>query len=125
MTHVLLAGLGGFIGAAGRYGLSGLVQRLAGSPAFPWGTLVVNALGCLLIGALAGYAEARGPLSAEARVLLLAGLLGGFTTFSALSFETMQLWRTGMPALAVLNVAGQVVIGLGAVAAGLALGRLA
>jgi CrcB protein len=125
MTNLLLAGLGGFVGAAGRYGLSGLTQRWAGSPPFPWGTLCVNLLGCLAIGALAGFAESRGPFSPEARVLLLAGLLGGFTTWSAFGFETLQLWRTGMPWLAGANVLAQVVGGLVAVGIGLLLGRAA
>jgi CrcB protein len=123
MTNVLLAGLGGFLGAACRYGLSGFVQRLTGSPSFPWGTLAVNALGCLLIGLLAGLGEVRGPFTPHARVLLLAGLLGGFTTFSAFGYETVQLVRSGQAGLALLNVLAQLGLGFGAVAAGLLLGR--
>ncbi len=123
MVHYLLVGLGGFFGAAGRYGLSGFAQRLAGSPAFPVGTLVVNVLGCLAIGVIAGVTEHRGPLSAEARVLMLAGVLGGFTTFSAFGFETIELMREGHGGRAVLNVALQVAVGLGAVWGGWAAGR--
>lgn len=123
MTHILLAGLGGFVGAAGRYGLSSLTQRLAGTPFLPIGTLVVNALGCLAIGLLAGWAEVRGPLTDHARVLLITGLLGGFTTFSAFGFETVELARSGRLGLAALNVGLQLVVGLAAVWVGILLGR--
>ncbi len=123
MSNVLLAGLGGFLGAMGRYGLSGIAQRWAGSPWFPVGTLVVNALGCLLIGLLAGFAEVRGGLAPARQALLLAGVLGGFTTFSSFGFETVQLLRDGLPGHAAFNVLLQLGLGLGTVAAGIALGR--
>ena len=123
MTHILLAGLGGFFGAASRYGLSSLTQRLAGMPYFPVGTLLVNVLGCFVIGLLAGVAEVRGPFTAHARVLLISGLLGGFTTFSAFGFETVELLRSGRPALAATNLVVQLVVGLAAVWGGLLLGR--
>jgi len=123
MINILLAGLGGFVGAAGRYGLTGLSQRLAGSSAFPVGTLVVNVLGCLAIGLVVGLTENRGPLSAEARVLILAGVLGGFTTFSAFGFETVELVRAGHAGRAASNVLLQVALGLGAVWGGMGLGR--
>lgn len=123
MIHILLAGLGGFIGAAGRYSLSGLAQRMAGSPGFPVGTLVVNVFGCLVIGLLAGLTEHRGPLAAEARVLVVAGILGGFTTFSAFGFETVELMREGHAGHAALNVALQLGVGLGAVWTGMMIGR--
>jgi CrcB protein len=123
MTHILLAGLGGFVGAAGRYGLSTLTQRLAGMPFFPFGTLLVNVVGCLLIGMLAGMAEVRGPLTEHARVLLITGVLGGFTTFSAFGFETIELARSGRLALAATNVVVQLLVGLAAVWGGILMGR--
>jgi CrcB protein len=125
MLHLLLAGLGGFLGAAGRYGLSSLTQRWAGSPFFPVGTLVVNVLGCLFIGLLVGVGETRGPFTPGMRVLLLTGLLGGFTTFSAFGFETVELFRTGNAAAAVGNIALQLGLGLGAVWLGITVARIA
>ena len=123
MTQLLLAGLGGFLGAAGRHSLSGLTQRLAGSPYFPWGTLAVNVIGCLAIGLLGGWAEARGPWPEHARVLLITGLLGGFTTYSAFGYETVQLVRGGQAGLAALSVGVQLALGFGAVLLGLVVGR--
>ena len=124
MLNLLLAGLGGFVGAAGRYGLSSVTQRWAGSPYFPVGTLLVNVLGCLLIGVLAGVGEARGPFTPASRVFLIAGLLGGFTTFSAFGFETIELLRTEQVGAALLNIGLQLGLGLAAVWGGMALGRL-
>lgn len=123
MNLLLFTGLGGFVGAVGRHGLSGLTQRLAGSPFFPVGTLVVNVLGCLFIGALAGVAESRGAFTPERQAFLLTGVLGGFTTFSAFGYESVQLLRSGQSALAGLNVLLQLAAGLVAVWGGLAFGR--
>ena len=124
MLNLLLAGLGGFLGAAGRYGLSSLTQRWAGSGYFPVGTLVVNVLGCLVMGVLVGLAEARGPFTPHVRVLVLTGVLGGFTTFSAFGFETVELFRVGQVGAGLLNVGLQLGLGLTAVWAGVMLGRL-
>jgi len=123
-VKVLLAGCGGFLGSVARYLLGGWVQRLVQAPVFPFGTLVVNVSGCLAIGILGGLADQRGLLSPGARVFLLIGVLGGYTTFSSFGYETLQLLRDGeaMPALA--NVLLQVALGLGAVWAGNAMTRL-
>ncbi|MDJ0520731.1 MAG: fluoride efflux transporter CrcB [Planctomycetota bacterium] len=123
MSNLLFVGLGGFLGAVGRHGLSGLTQRLAGSPWFPVGTLTVNVLGCLCIGLLGGLAEVRGAFTPERQAFLLTGLLGGFTTFSAFGYETVELLRVGQTGSAVLNVALQLGVGFAAVWLGLALGR--
>jgi len=90
--NVLLIALGGSIGAVARYGLAGLVQRFT-TPYFPFGTFVVNMVGCFVFGILAGVAEHRFALGPQARAFLLIGVLGGFTTFSSFSFETFQLLR--------------------------------
>ena len=82
---------------------------------FPWGTLAVNLLGCLCIGVVAQLAEARGAFTAEVRLLLLTGLLGGFTTFSAFGNETLNLLRDAERALAAANVLAQVILGLACV----------
>jgi CrcB protein len=121
---ILLAGCGGFLGSIARYLLGGAVHRLVQGPVFPFGTLVVNVSGCLAIGFLGGLADQRGLLSPEARVFLLIGVLGGYTTFSSFGYETYQLLRDGemLPALA--NVFLQLALGIVAVWAGHTVTRL-
>jgi CrcB protein len=121
-VSALLVAVGGAAGSLLRYWLSGTVQH--GVPPagawsmFPIGTLAVNVLGCLVIGALAEAGERRGPLSPEARALLMAGVLGGFTTFSAFANETVAAWRSGAALVAVVNVAASVAVCLVAVVVG-------
>jgi fluoride exporter len=115
MGNILLAGVGGFIGSVSRYLLSGYVQQWSRSGNFPYGTLAVNIIGCLVIGFLSQLADARGVLTSESRIFLFVGVLGGFTTFSAFGNETVNLWRGGESLLAFANIAAQVVLGLGAV----------
>jgi len=112
---LFLAGIGGFIGSALRYSVSGLVQGWSRSIDFPYGTLAVNLIGCFAIGFLSQLAESRGYFTAEARTLVFIGVLGGFTTFSAFSNETMNLWREGESWLAVVNIVAHLVLCLGAV----------
>jgi len=112
---LLLAGVGGFIGSALRYAVAGLVQNSTGSIRFPFGTLAVNLLGCAAIGLLSQLAETRGVFTAEARVLIFIGVLGGFTTFSAFGNETINLWRDSENVLAAANVTAHLVLCLGAV----------
>ena len=123
MTEVLLVGAGGFIGAVSRYGVLVGISRLLGQPAFPWGVLTVNVTGSLLIGVLAGLAETRQFLGAEARLFLFIGVLGGFTTFSSISNDTLVLLRDAQYASAAGNVALSVALGLVAVAVGYAAAR--
>lgn len=118
MSKLLLVGCGGFVGSVLRYLVSGWVHRLVERPGFPWGTLVVNLLGCFAIGVLSGLAESRQVLSAEARLFLLIGLLGGFTTFSTFGYETTALLAESQRLAALANVAAQVVLGIAAVYAG-------
>jgi CrcB protein len=117
MTDVILVGLGGSVGAVARYLLSRFVQAHLG-PAFPFGTLAVNLLGCLVIGALSQVADARNAFTPQSRAFVFAGVLGGFTTFSSFGNETMALMRADQHLLAVLNVVLHVVLGLGAVGLG-------
>jgi len=114
LSRFIWVGIGGFAGSVARYWLSALVQARFGT-GFPFGTLAVNVLGCLAIGVLAGLGEGRMPLPPETRALLLVGLLGGFTTFSAFGNDTIDLARAQQLPLAVLNVAAQVALGLSAV----------
>ena len=120
---VLMVGLGGMLGAVLRYLVATWVQGAVGSGGFPYGTLAVNAAGCLVIGLVAGYAEARQPLSAHAQAFLVVGVLGGFTTFSAFGIDTIRLVRDGAYLAGAANVFFQVAIGLVAVAAGLILAQ--
>lgn len=119
---VFAVGAGGFIGAIARYGMSGLVQRMVPSAAFPAGTLVVNVVGCALIGYVTGLVDARSILSQEARLFLMIGLLGGFTTYSTFGYETfalargLEVWKT------VANVGLHVLLGLAAVWLGYGIG---
>ena len=115
MGKLFLAGIGGFIGSTLRYAVTGYAQQLSRSIDFPYGTLAVNLIGCFLIGFLSQLAETRGVFTAESRTFVFIGILGGFTTFSAFGNETMNLWRDGQNALAMANVAANVVLGLGAV----------
>ena len=119
---LLLLALGGGAGTMARWGLAGLVQRLAGS-GFPVGTFAVNLAGCLCFGALWGFFENRLGLGGDLRLFALTGFMGAFTTFSTYMFETAQLTRHGQMLLAAANVAGQTALGLVLLFAGLALGR--
>jgi CrcB protein len=123
MGNALFVGIGGFIGSVLRYVLSGAVQEWTRRDDFPVGTLAVNVLGCLVIGLLSQLAEARGAFSPETRAFVVIGVLGGFTTFSSFGNETINLWRDGEGFLAFVNIAGQVVLGLGAVWLGRVLGH--
>jgi len=91
---------------------------------FPFGTLVVNVLGCLLIGLLHGVAETKQIISPELRLFLMIGLLGGFTTFSTFGYETLALMHDAEIFRAVGNVILQILMGLIAVWVGDMLGRL-
>jgi len=115
MVKYLFVGTGGFICAVLRYWLSGLIQQFSISTFFPIGTLVVNLLGCLLIGFLSELAEEHGVFTVESRALVFVGVLGGFTTFSTFSNETMNLLREGQNSFAFVNIAGHLILGIGAV----------
>lgn len=123
MVNVLWVGAGGFIGSILRYALSGLVQEWTRRDDFPVGTLAVNLLGCLIIGLLSQLAEARGAFSPETRAFVFIGILGGFTTFSTFGNETMNLLRDKESFLAVINITGHFVLGLGMVWLGRTLGH--
>ncbi len=117
MTKLLLVGAGGFLGSIVRALLSNFMQPSSDS-AFPLGTLVVNVIGCFVIGALSQVGETREIFSAETRAFIFVGVLGGFTTYSSFGNETINLWRSGTLWLAFINVAAQLLLGLGAVLVG-------
>jgi CrcB protein len=120
MMYVWVA-LGGAVGSVARYACSVAALRWLGS-GFPWGTLLVNVVGSFAIGMLASLATADGRplLGPDARALLLVGVLGGFTTFSSFSLETLTLARNGALGAALLNVTGSVALCLAGVWLGLA-----
>lgn len=120
---LLLLCVAGSAGTLARYFLAGIVQRLHPYD-FPWGTLVVNALGCFLFGLVWSLAEGRGLISANARAIILVGFMGAFTTFSTFAFETSQLMQRHEMLSAVANLLLSNVLGVVLVFAGLLLGRL-
>jgi CrcB protein len=115
MINIFLIGIGGFLGSILRYLASGYVQQASRSIDFPYGTLVVNVLGCFIIGFLAQLAEDRGVFTNQSRLFVLVGFLGGFTTFSAFGNETLNLVREGQAMNALTNVGANVFLGLLAV----------
>lgn len=102
--------VGGGIGAGIRYLLGAWVQGMVGA-GFPWGTFLVNITGAFLIGIVLTFVE-TGSLSGEQRLFLAVGVLGGYTTFSTLSYDTIQLMLGGEVAAALLNSFGQTAAGL-------------
>lgn len=121
LINAVMIGSGGFLGALARYGMTGIVQRQLPPTAFPYGTLAVNLLGCLLIGAIAGLAETRQLLGQEFRAFALIGLLGGFTTFSTFGYETFAMLRTDEYVRAASNVGIHVGLGVALVWLGYAI----
>lgn len=116
MFNFLLVALGGGIGAAGRYGVSLAMPLKPGE--WPWATFSVNVAGSLAIGVLAGWLSSRGDAAESWRLFLGVGVLGGFTTFSAYSLETLRMIERGEWPAAVFYVLGSVAAGLAAVAIG-------
>jgi len=114
--------LAGAAGTLARYGLAGLVHRIDGA-AFPWGTMTVNLLGCLLAGLGWSLFEDRLALPAQMRTIVLVGFMGAFTTFSAYILETGELMRSSQWMWAAANLLLQNTLGLAALFAGAALGR--
>ena len=121
MMKLLLVGAGGFLGSIARYLLSNFVQ-LSSNSRFPVGTLLVNVMGCFVIGLLSQIGESREVFSAETRAFIFVGILGGFTTYSSFGNETINLWRNNDSGFALLNVALQLTLGLGAVVLGRMIG---
>ncbi|MCI5121393.1 MAG: fluoride efflux transporter CrcB [Candidatus Electrothrix sp. AUS4] len=112
LLKLSLIGAGGFTGAVLRFWVSSWVQGRSGSIIFPFGTLTVNMLGCLLIGFLTALVEIKSMFSPETRSFLLIGLLGAFTTFSTFGNETLNLIRESRMELALFNAGGQVILGV-------------
>lgn len=117
LKDLITVAVGGAFGAGGRY-LMGLLAKEIGGENFPWGTFAVNIIGCFGIGLVAGRNT-----DGETSLFLVVGLLGGFTTFSAFGYETVQLLQNSNYSAAVLNMALQVGLGLAAVWSGLVVAK--
>lgn len=114
MVNMLAVALGAAIGANLRYGLTLWAAQRFGT-SWPYGTFIINLLGCLVIGGLLSLATSRLTLTEPLRLLLVTGLLGGFTTFSSFGYESVSMINSGNWVGAGLYVGGSVVLGLGAV----------
>ncbi len=120
MIPTVVVFVGGGIGAALRHGVNLAAARAFGT-GFPWGTAIVNVVGCFAMGLIAGWFAFKAGSSwpEGARLFLTTGILGGFTTFSAFSLDFALLWQRGEPALAAAYAIGSVVLSLVGVFAGL------
>ncbi|MCL1979880.1 MAG: fluoride efflux transporter CrcB [Proteobacteria bacterium] len=119
----LIVMAGGSLGAASRYGVGMLTARLWGA-SFPYGTLVVNLVGCFVIGLLFALADRSRLLTPDVRLFLITGYLGALTTFSAFSLETVNAGRIGLAQQAVVNILLNNLGGLTLTYLGLRLGGL-
>lgn len=109
IASMLLVALGGALGGMGRYAVSNLMAHLLGKT-FPWGTLLVNASGAFIAGGLLGYYGV--PSAQPLWLFTVAGLLGGYTTVSSFSLQTIELWQSGQALRAALNIATTLVLGM-------------
>lgn len=123
MHHLFLVMLGGAVGAGARH-LVGRAALAIWGPGFPVGTLAVNVVGGLAMGLLAGWLATRASGDEALRYLLGVGLLGGFTTFSAFSLETVLMIERGELVTALLYILASVVLSIGALFAGLQVSRM-
>ncbi|MDH7794592.1 MULTISPECIES: fluoride efflux transporter CrcB [unclassified Beijerinckia] len=121
MTYLIVF-IGGGIGSALRHGVNLAAARLLGT-AFPFGTLTVNIVGSLTMGLLAGYFAFRGDASQHWRLFLTTGILGGFTTFSAFSLDSVLLWERNQPAHLAAYLILSLVLSIGALSVGVWLVR--
>ncbi len=112
LISLLSVGAGGFLGATSRYLLSVSIDEYLKPEQFPLGIFAVNIIGCLMIGLLAGFFELKSWMNVELRLFIFVGFLGGFTTFSTFINDTFLLGREGEMMAALLNIGGQVLLGL-------------
>ena len=117
---ILQVALGGAVGAVLRY-LTNVGAKQAFGPGYPYGTLIVNIVGSFLMGFLVVYLARKG--GNHLAPFLMTGVLGGFTTFSAFSLDTLTIWERGEPVSAFIYVAVSVLVSLAAIVAGLSVAR--
>ncbi|MBK5266858.1 MAG: CrcB family protein [Acidimicrobiia bacterium] len=121
MKTLMFVALGGAVGSAGRYAIGSWMKDL---PGIHWGTFFVNITGAFILGLVASLASNHPEWDIAARTGLTVGVLGGFTTFSTWTVESVELVSRGEMALGLTNLFGSLLAGVAAAAAGLALGRL-
>lgn len=119
-----MVGFGGFAGAICRYVIFEISGKYFHTPFIPYGTLLVNMAGCLLIGFFGGLIETRALFPPEIRALILIGFLGGFTTYSTFGFELFTLLRQGQTAAFFTHSILHLGLGLGAVFCGMSMSKL-
>jgi CrcB protein len=112
MKEVFLVGAGGFIGSILRYLSSLGAQRVLSESFLPYGTFAVNMLGCFVIGLLAGLADSRHLLSPEVRLVLMVGLLGGFTTYSTFGYDSLAIIKNTGFSGAALYIGLHIIVGV-------------
>ncbi len=120
MNPVIAVSLGSIAGGLARYYLTGVLMRFCGQ-GFPFGTLLVNVLGCLLIGVFSTFAETKIPLGPQGKLLLTTGFCGAFTTFSTFMLETDQLFQGAFLLKAALYVFASLIFGFAAFRFGVSL----
>jgi CrcB protein len=125
MLKIFMVGIGGFTGAVSRYFVYEAALFFNTGAGLPIGTLVVNILGCLIIGFLGGLTQAHDIFSPEIRAFVFIGFLGGFTTFSTFGYEIFSLIKNDQTGLAMANMGLQIILGLFMVWAGFSLAKLA
>lgn len=122
LDKILWVSLGAVIGANARYFLGAWAAERFG-PAFPYGTLIINLTGSLILGFFLALATERALIDPRYRLLIAVGFCGSYTTFSTYTYESINLLLTGSWGLGLLNLLGSTVLGLGAVGLGILLGR--
>jgi len=122
MLKIFYVGIGGFLGSIGRYLIQTMVPHKAGI--FPWGTFIVNIVGCLILGIIYGIAEKNKLMTHEARLFFAIGFCGSFTTFSTFAAENLNLLQIGSYTNMVLNIVASVILGLAAVYLGISFTRV-
>jgi CrcB protein len=122
LADIISVVVGAGIGGGLRYAIGGWVADRWGS-SFPWHTFGINILGAFLLGLLMVLSTERGIVSAEWRLFLGVGVLGGFTTFSTLSYESVALMQSGLYAQGLLNMFGSAAVGLLAAVTGIFVGK--
>ncbi len=123
MRNIIAIAIGAALGANLRYAISVWANQRLGA-IFPYGTLMINLLGCFLIGVILSLANSRIQLSEPMRLILVTGLLGGFTTFSSFGYETYSLINSGNWLAAIIYASTSMIVGLIAVLVGVEVGRI-
>ncbi len=123
MDKFLIISLGAMLGANARYWIGNVVARKLGA-SFPYGTLIINITGSLLLGFFLTLATERLSLDPRWRLLIAVGFLGAYTTFSTYTYESLSLIQSGQWALGIFNSLGSVILGVGAVGLGIYLAKL-